>query len=453
MLKRPDHHPDAQLTLREAFSKHYETEHLARSSLKQIRYTLTAWERLTANPPVAEITAATIEQFKKATLEKDDVAPRTYNSRWTNIRAILRRLAEPHDNNPHGLGIIERVPYVRPCRAPWKLPRRISQDDLERFYLGAKLMRNPRRLGYQPALYWRTLVVVALTTGLRKADLFAIRPEDVDLEGLTLRFQAQKTGKADEFPLHPVAAAHIARIIGPRPRLFPGGGYPAGSFGPQFRQVQDAGKVSEQFTLHDLRRTGASEIERVRPGLGKVFLQHAPAGVTEMSYLNRIEELGEAIREMRIPLVWKHGVELTARAESRQQREVKALHVDKFAMPYRPLPEEWIFPVQAVGRAAGCVCYRGEWFSLTGQIRWQVLRALALADDPIGVPELATIGSIRSGGDVEKRVQAEIANLRKTLRRMFGFAPTWDPVRCVNRGDGDGGRWQLWFPPTMKENT
>jgi integrase len=438
---RPTVDPDAALTLRAAFDKHYERDRLSASTLQQFYITLRKWEALTDDPPVGSITNAILDRFKSDVLSVEANRPATFNSRWRNIRAILRRLAS---DTPNGVGVIGRTPYVRACRVPWRVPHRIDLDDLSRFYVAAQHAQHPRRLGYDPPLFWRALVVVAYFTALRKGDLFSIRIGDVDLSRQTITFTARKTDKAAEFPLHPVACEHIARILGPREFLFPTWLAKTGELGLRLREIQAAGKVSRGFTLHDIRRTAATEAERVRSGMGRVLLQHAPTNVTECFYLNQIDELAEAIRQMRIPLAFKHGLTLVDRAEQKAQRE--RLHVDRFAMPYVPTPDDWIFPEAAIGGAAGAVCFRGRWFAIGGRTRWQALRALALAEQPIGVAELAPIVCPHAR-HTEKRVQAEMSNLRRTIRDMLGLTDKWDPVRCVDRGERNGGHWQIWLPP------
>ena len=62
-----------------------------------------------------------------------------------------------------------------------------------------------------------------------------------------------------------------------------------------------------KFTLHDIRRTAASEVDRIDRGIGPVFLQHKQFDVSSVYYLNADEELREAMFKMRVPIAFKHG--------------------------------------------------------------------------------------------------------------------------------------------------
>ena len=99
-------------------------------------------------------------------------------------------------------------------------------------------------------------------------------------------FAAIKTGKADRFPLHPVAVEHLARLVRTDGRVFRGaqtkwkGADRSGSFYRQWRDLQDRAGIERRFTPHDVRRTAASEVERARPGMAEILLQHAPESVT-----------------------------------------------------------------------------------------------------------------------------------------------------------------------------
>ena len=62
-------HPDAKLTLREAYEKHYDVTELAHSTVKWYRYVLNKWESVTDNPPIGEISNDTLAEFKKRCLD------------------------------------------------------------------------------------------------------------------------------------------------------------------------------------------------------------------------------------------------------------------------------------------------------------------------------------------------------------------------------------------------
>jgi DNA-binding transcriptional regulator YiaG len=281
-----------------------------------------------------------------------------------------------------------------------------------------------------PCDWWRALLVLAYTSGLRKGDLFDIHAHDIDLDSGTMWFTANKTHKADEWPLHPVTVEHIARIIRPGKRLFEGMGATGGRFYKEFHTLQDAAGVS-RFGLHDLRRTAASEVERVQRGLGSVFLQHASRNVSERFYLNAVDELREAIEAMRLPAGFKSGPKMAARAEAKA-REPLQIRAAEFHAPLGPNPAEWAFD-------HGAFQFRGVWFRLSGK-RLEILRELVTAGGPVTAERIQEI----TGSD---RTQLAISDVRKRLREALGLPSRRDPLPCVDRGSG--GVWTLHIPPDV----
>lgn len=86
----------------------------------------------------------------------------------------------------------------------------VSQDDLARVYVACRHAKR-QRTGLAAADWWPCLLVLAHFTGVRRADLFSLRWEQIDLAAGTMNFSARKTGKAAIWPLHPVAVQHLER--------------------------------------------------------------------------------------------------------------------------------------------------------------------------------------------------------------------------------------------------
>jgi len=84
-------HPDAKLTLRQAFEKHYDQSELKLNSKKQFQYVLNRWEELTDNPPIGDIDNEAVKRFKQKLLDRG-LAGRTVNGHRNTIRTILNLL-------------------------------------------------------------------------------------------------------------------------------------------------------------------------------------------------------------------------------------------------------------------------------------------------------------------------------------------------------------------------
>lgn len=289
-------------TMRDAYDNLYDQTELKKHTIKRDRRSLEIFEQYTGNPPIAEISNVHLQKLKSGMLEAG-YSPATVNLTLEFLRKIFRVLQPQRLGCPQGLGLIERFPYVKPCKVPRKQPRRVPLDDLSRAFEAASAATKPRKY-LNPADWWRAWISLIYFSGFRRCDMLSLMPEIFDFEAGTVDFQSLKTGKCDLFPLHPIAATYLKRIWDPwtsgRKKVFQGftrdGGLLYQEWGNIIRQAG-----VERFSFHDIRRTAASEIERVSPGVGPTFLQHVPEGVSEVFYLNRNEELREAILKMRVP--------------------------------------------------------------------------------------------------------------------------------------------------------
>jgi integrase len=444
---KPDKRAALKLTLRQAFEAFYPKGEMAQRSVEKMRYDLLRWERLTENGemPIGKITDEALEDFRKILLEKHTAT--SANGTRAAFRAIFRRLGPPITGNPTGLGILPRIPYMRPSKVIRGLPRRVDQEDLSRWYIACEQMQSPK-WGGPAAFWWQAWIVVAYFTGLRKGDIFAIRFGDIDFDKGTLLFTARKTSKPMRLPLHPVVLEHIKRIEEPRRELlFESSIKASGSFNQRWERICRR-SVAEPFSPHDIRRTAASEIERAanKPGMASVLLQHAINDTTHISYLNQLEELAEAIEKMRVPIAFKHGPRQAERQLAKQREAAQAMmKAAQFSPPTFPDPAEWQF--HDVGFA-----FRGVHVGMQGGAL-KILKAIALSPmHQCTVEELKAAvwpdgppGSFRT---VQGRICDCISTIRERLRHALLLPEAFNPVPCVQRGNG--GVWSLYIPGDAK---
>jgi integrase len=430
-----------KMTLREAFEAFYSKDELRPRSLAKARYDLQRWERVgPGDPPIGKIDDESLETFRKAMLEK--YAAQSTNGTRSVLRAIFRRLGPAITGNPCGLGILPRIPYMKPSKVIRGLPRRVDQEDLSRWYIACEQMQSPK-WGGPAAFWWQAWLVLSYFTGLRKSDIFAIRFADIDFDKGTLLFTARKTSKPMRLPLHPCAIGHVRRIEEPRRELLFASSIKAGGgFNQRWEWICRKAGIAETFTPHDIRRTAASEIERVRPGMGSVLLQHAINDTTHVSYLNQMEELGEAIEKMRVPLAFKHGPKQADRQLGKQRETAQSMmRAAQFSPPSFPDPAEWQF--HNVGFA-----FRGYHVQMQGAAL-KILKAIALSSlHQCTLEELiravwpgGPVGSLRT---VQGRISDAISTIRERLRHVLLLPDSFNPVPCVARGNG--GVWTLYIP-------
>lgn len=445
-------HPDRKLTLRQAFDKHYDQTELRDSTKSLIHYTLLRWERLSGNPPLCKITNDVIAEYRQALIDFP-YRPKTIESSWSMLRAIIRRMTKPETGSPRGLAIIDLVPWMKPVKAVHRLPRRVTMDDMSLWYIACHVAEFPKQAGFPPADYWRCLIVVAYFSGLRKGDLFDMRMRDIDFAQQELHFMAEKTWKEMILPLHDCVIEHIKRISNGREFVLPKMKKGGGDFSHQWRKIADQAGV-DHFTLNDIRRTACSEIDAVESGMGSTLLQHRPMGVTGQFYLNKIPELRKCIDQMAVPISFKHGPRQADRRAIKARKKREAMMRDsEWRPPTKPEVAEWKFPEQARNQTWSDFWFRGEWYAI-GKTQGKFLRALALAEGPVDVHALADVFYVdRKRPDdfyhVQGRVCDVLSNLRVTLRDRFEMPKGWNPVPCTERGKG--GKWTLLLPETAGE--
>lgn len=408
----------ARLTLRQFYEAYYDKSELAESTKQKYKYELQCWEKRTPDPPIGQITNDVVAGFRQAMID-DEYCGETINSYWTDLRGFLRLASPEGPHNPRGMDVIPRCPYMKPAIEEHGRPKRITIADLGTFYETCRLAKHPSRTGVEAPELWRTLVVLAYFTGLRKGDLLSLTHNQIELRESRFWFRASKTRKIGEFPLHPVAVEHLERIWHPqRERLFAGIPKQGVRFYEQWHAIGEASGIVEGFTPQDIRRTAGSEIERVKKGMAEILLQHYPETVTALYYLNPTEELGEAIRAMRFPTQFAKGASCDLCEPE--------LTVRKPSLPPATSADEWAF-------RKGAFRFRGCWYPLA--IKYpQLLEILVCAEGPLSWRQISESMGLPAEISPNHIAQA-ICELRKVLRVTFGTFDRFDPIPCVGRGD------------------
>jgi len=168
-----------------------------------------------------------------------------------------------------------RVRKLRPIsRSPvaWTLP------EVRTLVAAAEL--DPLR-----PLWWSSLIRVGYDTGLRLGDLLRLRRDEI-AESMTVR-QA-KTGRTVSVRLRPETLAVAHRHLGypsNSPLLWPLWGRREAFYRALRELVARAG--IRRGTFRWLRRSAATQLERVDPGRGTALLGHASRRTTEAFYVDQ----------------------------------------------------------------------------------------------------------------------------------------------------------------------
>ncbi|WP_437187609.1 tyrosine-type recombinase/integrase [Planctomicrobium sp. SH668] len=330
---------------------------------------------------------------------------------------------------------------MRPCKVPFKRPRRLTMDELNRLYLAARHMKKPIRDVSVSAFWWQALLVVAYNTGLRAGDLLDIRWENLNTYEQTLYVKVQKTGVDADLPLHSLTMAHLSRI--PQSSVF--------IFDINRRYLYELwGLLRKQAGvrcgLHDIRRTACSEIDRVDRGLGKTLLLHAPGNVTEKSYLNSVQDLRPAIEKMEWPLAFKHGVKMAVRSLKKAQQAM--LSVDDFAMPVHPPKDAFRFP-------PGGFQFMGKFYPVHGNCL-ALIKTLAEKGGKASQPELWAASDHRPFPETalgRKRLYIRLLQARRALRKHLQLPEEFNPIVPTSKFKSAELRdYELFLPPAIWGN-
>lgn len=146
-----------------------------------------------AEEPIAAITPRDVERFRDARLR--EVGPTTARHDVKIVRTLFNRARR------QGLIILNPAEAV-------DAPSRETQQ------------REPFTAAEVSALVavaskeWRTVILLGFYAGLRLGDAARLTWASVDLTNGLLRLRAQKTGRMETIPLHPVLQRHLESIAG-----------------------------------------------------------------------------------------------------------------------------------------------------------------------------------------------------------------------------------------------
>lgn len=267
---------------------------------------------------LSELSAWHVEKWRTAR-RKGGVRPTTINRDLNDLRAMLARAVQWNHLKAHPLLTVKPERVDRRANV-----RYLSQEEEQR--LLAALAARDERLrearasanawrdsrGYEPlptlgtyADHLTPLVVLALHTGLRRGELFALEWPDVNLAAarLTVRGQTAKSGQTRHLPLN-ATALETLRTRGPQP-----GGYVFPSPDDPARPLTDVKTAWLEvlkratvagFRFHDLRHTFASKLVQAGVDLAVVreLLGHSTILMTEKYAHLRPEQTADAVARL-----------------------------------------------------------------------------------------------------------------------------------------------------------
>jgi integrase len=246
------------LTFREAFDRHHLPILLAtdaaKSSVYTYRYAITAWERYgVAGLDVRELRQSHLLAFR-TNLLRDGGAPKSFDSRWACLKAILNTLIVEE--------LLERLPNTpRVIKAETEQRERPEPAEVVRLLAACDAATWPvrfhwRRAAVSPGVFWRSLYAVAFLAALRRSDLRRLRWDQVAEDGI--RIIPQKTSRYRKAVFIPEVSGAIAASLRPMRGVHPVRVFPCGFRGDlvaeqQRRIAKAAGVPVVKSTLQPLR--------------------------------------------------------------------------------------------------------------------------------------------------------------------------------------------------------
>ena len=311
-------------------------------TVRQYRLMFRPWAASTGDPAIGDITSATLAQHVRWLLGKElarppaanrqlslfeaqalpglpvnrrPMAPATANKVRRQLLHLLAKAGPADARNRDALGILAKVPWVKPLKEAKPKPRVTSDDELSRIYLAFAEERLPCLDGILAADWWRALLVAALTTDCRREALFGLEWPDVDFAAMTIRV-AETNDKENcerKKPMAPILAGHLLKIRGFSARVFP---WPHGqrTWYERWHAVQTRAGIharaksnrGEHYTLHEQKGTGLTRLAKIAsPEVVQFMGDHATAAMARHYIpLEETPAIRAAVNTLRLPDVF-----------------------------------------------------------------------------------------------------------------------------------------------------
>jgi integrase len=229
-----------------------------------------------ANRPLKEISPWLVEKWRSGGL-KAGRKPTGINRDLDSLKAALAKAVGWGLIDQHPIASVKRtktdpIPNIRFLSKPEETRLRSALQDRLQEKLNKRESGNSWRRARQrselasvPRDHLQCLVLLALNTGMRRGELFALKWEDVDLAAaqLTVLAESSKTGSTRHLPLNTEAVAVLKEWSGDQDRsghVFPGiDGAKLNNINRAWSGLMKRAKIAH-FRFHDLRHHFASKL-------------------------------------------------------------------------------------------------------------------------------------------------------------------------------------------------
>jgi integrase len=262
----------------EEYRRCKQVEGLVEASLYEVLLTLRHFKRIVDPNSSREIIQQSVDTF--VLKRSEEVGGNTLNKDIRNVHAFLNWAAK---NRFVASGL-----KIKKVKVPQKPVTSLSPQEVKDLLIAAE--RYPTV---------RLRVLLAVTTGLRRGDIEAIRIGDIHFDRSTISTRNRKAGKA--MPERPVPATimtelsnYVATLPDGQERLF------TDRFtSKKWNRVRERVRMSK-LKFHDLRKTFASLLAQrgVSTAVTQRLLEHSTPQLTNGVYINVDPVLRQAINQL-----------------------------------------------------------------------------------------------------------------------------------------------------------
>lgn len=309
--QEPPPNSAAAWTVRRIFSERFiplyiKAKGLAEATETCYRESVDWWDELTDGPTFDLIDDFVTSAFVEVLVQKpgracETMSLYTVRKHCTNLQKLFDFIG-PKTRNRHGRRnqeILERVPYIeRPDGLMVEPEGDFTLEEVLAMQAQAHRMLSPSPdfiFGLVPGAWWRALLTVAPSTGLRVGNLMRLRYEDLHGNWIRVRPRDSKRGKGKRQFLTPEALAEIEAIRTPRKYIFQPTNWVTNP-----RRLQYSLKLLEkyaglpkerQFGFHGFRKLHATMLagnnsENQGIKTAQLALGHESTTVTKGFYIN-----------------------------------------------------------------------------------------------------------------------------------------------------------------------
>jgi integrase len=238
--------------------------------------------------------------------------PATVNKHLRQIGRVLATAGPAERGNPHGLGLIDRVPAVPKLRVYRDEPRDVPDETLSRLYNGCVAALYPAISPIPPCDWWQALITTALVSGCRRGTLLALEWDQVDVESASIQVRAEqdKAGRSRSKRLGPAVIDRLLRLRTPSSTRVFAWPHSESTWRRTWWRIQREGRIAAErrIRFHDLKRASLTRFAATGASIHAVQIQGDHASIaTSQHYVNARRERDEAIDRLTLPVCYRAG--------------------------------------------------------------------------------------------------------------------------------------------------